>query len=132
MDMPIVYIDHSEIHSGKLQDVTAAVSALVDFVERSEPRLLSYGFHLDPEASEMTLVAIHQDSASLQYHLQIGSPEFRKFGQYIDLRLIEVYGEPTVAVRQLLQEKAEMLGRDAKVVVRERSVGFARIGAAHS
>jgi hypothetical protein len=79
----------------------------------------------------MMLVAVHPDSASLQFHLQIGDQEFRKVGQYIDLRRIEVYGGPTLAVRQLLQEKAEMLGRKANVVMRERSVGYARIGTAH-
>lgn len=130
LDGPLVYIDHSDIRPGKLEDLRAAVSALVAFVEEREPRLLSYGFHLDAATSTMTVVAVHPDAASLQLHLQVGGPEFRKVGELIELRRIEVYGRLSPTTRALLEQKAAMLGRDASIVVDERTVGFARIGAA--
>lgn len=122
----LVYIDHSVVRPGKAAELIAAVSALVQFVEQREPQLLSYAFHVDPEAMTMSVVAVHPDPASLKLHLELGGPEFLKVGKFIDLRLIEVYGEPGSAVRALLEQKAMMLGKDARVVVRPRSVGFAR------
>jgi quinol monooxygenase YgiN len=126
LDGPLVYVDHSDIRPGAVDDVRHAVAELVAFVEQREPRLLSYGFHIDPETSTMAVVAVHPDAASLQLHLQIGGPEFRKVGEFIELRLIEVYGGPGPVVRDLLEQKARMLGREARVVVRDRSVGFSR------
>jgi quinol monooxygenase YgiN len=127
LDGPLVYIDHSDIKPGKVAELTRAVSALVEFVEQREPQLLSYGFHIDPGSSTMTVVAVHPDRASLQIHLDVGGPEFRKVGEFIELRLIEVYGDPGSSLRELLQQKARMLGRAAQVVVRERTTGFARL-----
>lgn len=126
MTTPIVYIDHSDVRPGKLANVKDAISQLVAFVEEREPQLLSYGFYLDEDALAMTLVAVHPDSASLELHLEIGGPEFRKVGEFIDLQLIEVFGRPSAATLRRLHEKARMLG-GARVVVRESSSGFSRI-----
>jgi hypothetical protein len=131
MAKPIIYIDRSEISSGNIPQVREAVSALVDFVERREPQLISYGFYIDDTASTMTVVAVHPDSASLELHLRIGGPEFRKVGEFITLRLIEVFGELTEVAVEQLYEKARMLG-GAAVVVRSAAVGFARNGASRT
>ena len=103
---------------------------MVEFVEEREPQLLSYAFHIDPDSSTMTVVAVHPDRASLELHLEVGGPEFRKVGEFIELRRIEVYGDPG-PLRQALNEKARLLGHGAaQVVVRDRTAGFARLRAA--
>ena len=80
----------------------------------------------------MTAVAVHPDSASLELHLQIGGPEFRKLADCIDLRLIEVYGKPNGTVLNQLHEKARMLGESGRVVVHDLQAGFARLPSADS
>jgi len=132
MGKPIVYIDHSEIRPGRLEEVTKAIPQLVGFVDEHEPQLISYGFYIDEQASAMTVVAVHPDSASLELHLEIGGPQFRKLAAFIDLRLIEVYGEPSQTVLNQLRQKADMLGEDGRVVVREMHTGFARLPSADS
>jgi hypothetical protein len=126
MSMPIVYIDRSDVRHGVAAGLRHAVSELVAFVEAREPQLISYSFHIDADASTMTVVAVHPDSASLELHLTIGGPEFRKVGAFITLRMIEVFGVPSPAALQQLHEKARMLG-DAAVIVRPPDAGFARI-----
>lgn len=123
---PIVYVDHSDVKPGKLADLQAAVAQLVAFVEAREPQLIAYGFYIDDVGSTMTVVAVHPDSASLEFHLSIGGPEFRKVGAFIRLRTIEVFGQPSDTAVDQLREKARMLG-DATVVVRSADAGFARI-----
>jgi quinol monooxygenase YgiN len=126
---PLVYIDHSDIRPGAVDDLRRAVAALVKFVEEREPQLLSYAFHIDPDESRMAVVAVHPDPASLQLHLEIGGPQFQKVGEFIELRRIEVYGDPGPAVLELLEHKARMLGRDARLVVLDRAEGFDRFDA---
>lgn len=126
MSKPIVYIDRSDVRPGTVADLRRAVIELVDFVMAREPQLISYGFYIDEEAPTMTVVAIHPDSASLELHLAVGGPEFRKVGHFITLRAIEVFGEPSRLAVERLQEKARMLG-DAEVIIRSADAGFARL-----
>jgi len=73
----------------------------------------------------MTVVAVHPDSASLEFHMDVGSAEFRKFADLIDLLKIEVYGRVSEAVLKRLHQKARMLGKGT-VAVHEFYAGFGR------
>lgn len=121
----IVYIDHSDIHEGRLEDLKEGIRRLVDFIETHEPQLTAYGFHLDEDAARMTVVAVHPDTASLELHLGIGNEEFRKLGEMITLRQIRVFGPVSDRAREMLEQKAEMLG--GSVSVSERFAGFTRL-----
>jgi len=130
MSEQIIYIDRSEIREGKLEEVRAAIHGLVEFVETQEPQLIGYALYFNEEATDITVVAIHPDSASLQFHLEIGGPVFRKFIGSIKLQTIEVYGRPSEKVLEQLQQKAAMLGEAASVVVHEQHAGFMRLASA--
>jgi hypothetical protein len=127
MSEPIVYVDRSVIRSPDIAGLRAAVANVTMFVREREPQLLFYGFEIDEPASTMRVVAVHPDSESLETHLGIGGPEFRKVGAFIDLQHIELFGRPSAAVLGQLQEKAAMLGTDARVDVRELASGFERL-----
>jgi hypothetical protein len=127
MSEPIVYIDRSEILDGKLEELKEGISELVEFVEQHEPQLISYCFFINEEAMRMTVVAVHPDSASLEFHMEIGGPEFRKMTEFIELMTIEVYGRPSEKALKQLREKAQMLGEGGSLVVQEPQAGFARL-----
>ena len=120
----IVYIDRSEIRPGKVEEVKVGVTGLVEFIRAREPQLISYAFYIDESVSSMSVVAVHPDSASMDLHMRIGGPEFRKLAGFIDLQLIEVYGSPSATVLDQLQQKAQMLGKNARVVVHKPHAGF--------
>jgi hypothetical protein len=126
MPDPILYVDRSEIGSGKLAEVRAKLSDLVAFIEANEPQLIAYSFFVDEVTSTMTVVAVHPDSASMQLHLDIGGPKFREFASLITLKSIDVYGAPSETVLGQLREKAEMLG-GATVTVHALAAGFTRL-----
>ena len=92
---PIVYIDHSDIRDGSLEELKKGVQRLVEFIDSREPRLITYGFYIDEVAAKMTVVAVHPDSASLERHMDIGSGEFRKLAHLVTLTAIECYGRPS-------------------------------------
>jgi len=124
---PIVYIDHSDIRDGKLEELKAGIRHVVDFLETREPQLISYGFHIDEEASRMTVVAVHPDSASLELHIEIGGPEFRKLADFISLTAIEVYGRPSEKALEQVRLKAAALGDGGSVVSIGRFAGFTHL-----
>ena len=128
MTEAIVYIDRSVIRPGRIDELERGVTTLVEFIRAREPQLLYYGFTIDRAASSMTVVAVHPDSASIELHLRIGGPEFRKLADCIDLRSIELYGRPSETVLHLLDEKARMLGEGGSVVVHDLHAAFARTG----
>lgn len=125
MHQPIFYVDTSSIREGKLGEVEVAMKDLAAFVEANMPQLISYGFFLDEARTQMTVVAIHPDSASLEFHLDVGATEFRKFADLIDLLKIEIYGQVSDAVLERLQQKAQALGTGT-VLVHDFYAGFAR------
>ena len=125
MSQPIVYVDTSAIREGKLTELEAAMNSLAAFFEANVPQLISYAFHLDGERTQMTVVAVHPDSASLEFHMDVGAAEFRKFADLIDLVRIEVYGRVSDAVLKRVHQKAQMLGRGT-VTVHDFYAGFAR------
>ena len=126
MSEPIVYVDKSEIRPGKLDSVRNAIPELVTFIESNVPRVIAYSVYLN--GSEMTVVQIHPDSASLEFHMRVGAPAFAKFKDLLQLRSIDLYGQASDALRNLLADKASMLG---KAVVTEHQLrsGFTRFEA---
>jgi hypothetical protein len=125
MLQPIVYVDTSAVREGKLDELRAAMKGLAMFVNSNMPRLISYGFFLDESETRMTVVAVHPDSASLEFHMDVGGAEFRKFAHLIELLKIEVYGRVSDAVLERLHQKARMLGK-ATVEVHDFYAGFVR------
>jgi hypothetical protein len=126
---PIVYIDHSDIREGSLDELKAGVRRLVDFIRAREPQLITYGFYIDEEAAKMTVVAVHPDSASLELHVDIGSREFRKLAHLITLTAIECYGRPSERALEQLRRKAATLGDGGTVVSIGRFAGFTHVAA---
>lgn len=125
---PILYLDRSDIRHGCLEDLKEGIRRLVAVIEKEEPQLIAYGFHLDAEAALMTVTAVHPDSASLELHMEVGKDEFRKLGELISFRGIEVYGSISDRAREMLEQKVQMLGGTG-VSVCEQFAGFARVPA---
>lgn len=119
----IVYLDFSEIRDGGLEPLKEAIRRLIDAIEPHEPQLVTYGFHLNERERVMTVTAVHPDNASLELHMEIGRDEFRKVGEFIMLKQIHVYGHISERAREMLQQKAKMLG-GAALIVSERFAGF--------
>ncbi len=122
---PIIYMDTSEIREGKLEEVQSAVEELAAFVERTNPHVLSYRFFFDEDGRRMTVIGVHPDSETLEFHMDAGEEEFRKFVDLLDLSSIAVYGEVSDAVLERLNQKAEMLG-SGEVSLHRSPAGFTR------
>jgi quinol monooxygenase YgiN len=126
MSEPLISIDTSLIRDGRLDELKEAVTELVEFVRSNEPRPIAYEIYFDEARSRMTVVQVHPDSASMEYHMTIAGPAFAGFAELITLSTLDVYGKPSEELLELLRRKVQMLG-DATVVVHDLQAGFARI-----
>jgi quinol monooxygenase YgiN len=121
----IVYVDRSEIREGKLEELRTAIRELVDFVESNEAQALAYNVYINEDGTEMTVVQVHPDSTSLEFHMDVAGPAFLKFKELIKLLAIDIYGRLSDKLRKQLHHKAQMLG-SGTVVVHELEAGFTR------
>ena len=130
MSKPIVAIDTSVILEGKLAELETAIHGLAAFVESNEPRPISYNVYLKEDRTRMTVVQVHPDSASMEFHMNMAGPVFAKFEELIKLSTMDVFGEPSDHLLEQIRQKVRMLG-DAMVSVHELHAGFDRFGGFH-
>ncbi|HSJ94264.1 MAG TPA: hypothetical protein VK896_09540 [Gaiellaceae bacterium] len=109
-------------------ELEEGMKELVAFVQANEPRLLAYNVYFSDDGTRMTVVHVHPDSASLEYHMEVAGPFFRRFVELLTLSSINVYGEASEGLLAQLQEKAQLLGRGA-VEVAAVHAGFTRFAA---
>jgi hypothetical protein len=127
MPDPLIVVDTSKVHEGKLEEVRAGVVELVEFVETNEPEPLAYNIYFDEDGTTMTVVQVHPGSEPFERHMEVAGPEFRKFTDLLTLSRVDFYGKPSRAALEQMQEKAKLLG-SATVVVNDLQAGFTRLG----
>ena len=127
MSEPMVLSDSSEILEGKLEDLKTSMKELVEFVKENEPRPIAYAVYLDEGGTTVTVVQVHPDSASREFHMEVAAPEFAKFTELVRLKSMDVYGTPSEDLLEKLRRKGQLLG-STKLVVHEFHTGFARLG----
>jgi hypothetical protein len=127
MSQPLIYVDTSDVREGALEELKAAIGELAEFVEENEPRLISYNAYFSEDGSQMTVVHVHADSASLDYHMEVAGPRFGSFADLLTLRSIHIYGEPSEKAVAQLRDKVRLLG-SGEVIVHAPRAGFSRFG----
>jgi hypothetical protein len=125
MPQPLVYVDTSVVRPGKLVQLKAAIMELSEFVEKNEPGLISYSVYFAENGNRMSVVHVHADAGSLDYHLHVAGPLFAKFAGLVTLSSIHIYGEPSETALDHLREKLRILGA-GEVIVNAPYVGFVR------
>lgn len=124
---PMVFVDSSEILEGKLEELEMAIKELVEFVEANEPQTIAYNVYFSEDGTKMTVLQVHVDSASMEFHMKTAGPAFAKFKDLLKLSTMDIYGKPSDRLLEQMRQKAQMLG-DATVEVHELHAGFARFG----
>lgn len=124
---PLIAVDSSEIREGRIDELKAGLTELVEFIEANEAEPLAYSIYIDEVGRRMTVVQIHPSSASMELHLRLAGPIFEKFTDLVVLSRVDFYGTPSDALLEQTRQKVELLG-NAPVVVNELHAGFARLG----
>jgi hypothetical protein len=123
---PIVLIDVSLVRDGMLDDLKARMAELAEFVEASETRALSYQFFLSSAEREMTVIQVHPDSDSVVAQMASAAALFRPFAELLTMTAMDVYGEPSEELRDVLARKAALLGLGQPPAIHALTAGFER------
>ena len=125
MTQPLVYVDRSTVRDGALAPLKIAIAELAELIERNEPRLISYSVYFSEDDSEMTVVHVHPDAASLDHHMEVLEPRLGAFADLLTLSSIRIYGEPSAMALRQLHDKIRLLG-SGEVIVHAPHAGFGR------
>jgi hypothetical protein len=125
MSQPLIYVDTSDIREGALEELKGAIRELAEFVEENEPQLISYSVYFSDDHRQMTVLHVHADPASLDYHMDVAGPRFGRFADLVTLRSIRVYGKPSDKALGQLRDKVRLLGT-GDVIVHAPHAGFSR------
>jgi hypothetical protein len=120
----VVYLDTSDVRPGKLGDLKVAMKELARFVEANEPRAIAYNVYFSDDGTRMSVLHIHPDLPSLEFHLQVAGPQFPPIAPLVKLRTIEIFGAVNEDLKKQLEAKTHLLG--GTVIIHHRHAGFAR------
>jgi quinol monooxygenase YgiN len=91
MAEPLIYVFTMSIRPGKLEEARKRLAEMVDFVETNEPRMIAFHCFLDEAGTKLTIVQVHPDSASMEFHMQVNAKHFATAFDYLDELLSEQY-----------------------------------------
>src|SRR5439155_9750409 len=66
----------------------------VDLIEMNEPRLIAFHLFFDEAGRTASVVQVHPDSASMEFHMQVISEHLAGVFDYIDTIVSEQYFGP--------------------------------------
>lgn len=127
MDGPFIFIATNRLKPGKLEDERRRVPGLSAFVEANEPRLIAFHEYVNEDGTEVGVVQIHPDAASMEYHMGvIRERAERAYAETLDATTeVQVYGTPSEKIVETLRRQA---GLRVRLTVRpHRLGGFTRL-----
>ena len=72
------------IKPGKQEEAPERIAELVDFVETNEPRMIAFHAYLDRDGNTLSIVQVHADSASMEFHMQVNAKHFTTAFDWLD------------------------------------------------
>jgi len=94
MSTPFVYVGTWTIKEGKEETARKWMAEHTDFIETNEPRLISFQVYFDADHRTCTVVQVHPDSTSMEFHMQLLAERLDDFFDFGDRIVSEQYYGP--------------------------------------
>jgi quinol monooxygenase YgiN len=108
MSGPFVFIGTYGIKSGKLEETKKHLQEIVNLVETNEPRLIAFNMYLDEQGRKVSVVQVHPDAASMEFHMNLSAEHIRDAFDYLEgTESHQVYGTPSDTVIEKILEFVE-------------------------
>jgi hypothetical protein len=104
---PFIYISTHRIKEGKIEATKVWNREFVKLVEAKEPRLIASHLYLNESQSEGTIVLIHPDADSMDFHLRVAGDLIGEGLALAPTGSIQVYGTPSPMLQEVLRRNAE-------------------------
>jgi hypothetical protein len=108
MPGPLIFIATNRLREGRFGAEQERVPELSRFVEQNEPRLTAFNEYVNEVLSEVAVVQVHPDAASLDYHLSaIGDRARQAYAHTLEATTrLQVFGIPTGHTLRMLDQLA--------------------------
>jgi hypothetical protein len=108
MPGPFIFIATNRLRDGAFGAEQQRVPGLSRFVEANEPRLIAFNEYANEDHSEVTVVQVHPDAASLEFHMGIIGDRARDaYARTLEATTrIQVFGTPTEDILRMLRQRA--------------------------
>ena len=108
MPGPFIFIASNRLRAGRFGAEQQRVPGLSRFIEENEPQLVAFNEYANEVLSEVSVVQVHPDAASMEYHLSlIGDRAREAYAQTIQATTrIQVFGTPTGNILRMLDQLA--------------------------
>jgi hypothetical protein len=108
MPGPFIFIATNRLRDGRFDAEQRRVPGLSSFIEASEPRLISFNEYVNETRSEVAVVQVHPDAASMEFHMGVVGDRAREaYAQTLEATTgIQVFGTPTENILRLLRQQA--------------------------
>jgi hypothetical protein len=105
---PLIFIATNALRPGALEAEARRAVEFADFVAANEPRLLAFNEYVDEERSEITIVQVHPDAASMELHLElVRERATRAFAETLEATTrVQVLGAPSEEMLRSLRRQA--------------------------
>ena len=91
---PLIYVGTYTVKPGSQEQARGRLAELVDFVETNEPRLIAFNTYLDADGTRVSIVQVHPDSASMEFHMQVNAKHFATAFDWLDASMSGQYFGP--------------------------------------
>ena len=91
MSASFIYVGTMSVKPGRIEALRKQLVELVDFVETNEPRVIAFHAYLDEPGNRLTMVHVHPDSASMEFHMQVNAKHFATAFDNLEAVISEQY-----------------------------------------
>jgi len=103
MSGPFVYVGTWVLKEDKAKEGRKHLAEHCAVVEANEPRLIAFHMYLGEDGRTASVVQVHPDSASMEFHMKLLTEHLRSSFEYIDHIISEQYfGEASPELRETL------------------------------
>ena len=88
MSQPFIFIATNKLKEGKLEAERRRVPGLSDFIEASEPRLLAFNEYANEDGTEVSVVQVHPDADSFEFHMGVVRERAERATEQPDLQSV--------------------------------------------
>jgi NAD(P)-dependent dehydrogenase (short-subunit alcohol dehydrogenase family) len=123
---PLIFVATNRLKPGQLDAERGRVPGLVEFVEQNEPQLIAFNEYVNDNGTEVTVVQVHPNAASMQKHLAIvGERAAKAYAETLDATVaIQIFGPVDP---QMLATMRSQTGEEVSLsVATEHLGGFTR------
>ena len=97
MPESFIFIATSRLRAGRFGAEQQRVREVSRDIEAKEPQLIAFNEYVNEQLNEVTIVQVHPDAASFEYHMGVVSDRVREaYAQTFDATTnIQIFGMPT-------------------------------------